>query len=318
MSTDGLRVAMTGAAGYLGVELAVRSVATGATLLGMDIRLPPGGWPAEAAFEQQDVTNPSLVAKLQAFEPDVLVHLAWIFDPIHDLDRERRVDIEGTHNAFAAAAAAGVRRIVYPSSTTSYGLGPDRTQPYRESDESVPNERYPYGRFKAEIENWLPDFRAEHPDIDVVVPRACIVMGRNARNIVTHITRWPVMFRVAGHNPPMQFMHEQDAVDMMWWAMTDAPAATFNAAGRGVVMYKEVCRLAGRPCVALPAAVLYPFVALAWRLRLLGFPPGLLDYIRYPWVGDTSLMTEELGFRPRHSGREALLAYVEHVAGRGD
>ncbi len=243
MSADNLRVAMTGAAGYLGVELARRSVATGATLLGMDIRRPAGGWPAAAVFEQQDVTDPALAAKLQAFEPDILVHLAWIFDPIHDLDRERRVD---------------------------------------------------------------------------VVPRACIVIGRNARNIVTHITRWPVMFRVAGHNPPMQFMHEQDAVDMMWWAMTDAPAATFNAAGGGVVLYKEICRLAGRPCVALPAAVLYPLVALAWRLRVLGFPPGLLDYIRYPWVGDTARMTEELGFRPRFSGREALLAYVEHVAGRGD
>ncbi len=317
MSGAELRVAMTGAAGYLGVELAQRCVATGATVLGMDIRRLPAAWPAAAAFEHHDVTDSSLAAKLQAFEPDVLVHLAWIFDPIRDLARERRVDIEGTHNAFAAAAAAGVRRIVYPSSTTSYGLGPDRTQPYRESDDSVPNERYPYGRFKAEIENWLPAFRAEHPDIDVVVPRACIVIGRNARNIVTHITGWPVMFRVAGHNPPMQFMHEQDAVDMMWWAMTDAPAATFNAAGSGVVLYKEICRLAGRPCVALPAAVLYSFVAVAWWLRLLDFPPGLLDYIRYPWIGDTSRMTEELGFRPRYSSREALLDYVENTGSGG-
>ena len=38
----------------------------------------------------------------------------------------------------------------------------------------------------------------------------------------THITGWPVMFRVAGCNPPMQFMHEDDAADMLWWMIGEA------------------------------------------------------------------------------------------------
>ena len=63
-------------------------------------------------------------------------------------------------------------------------------------------------------------------------------------------------------------------------------------------------------CLALPAALLYPFVALGWRLHLLRFPAGLLDYIRYSWVADTARMTEELGFRPRFSSRDALQAYL--------
>ena len=304
------RVAITGAAGYLGIELAQRCVGDGAEVLGLDIRSPDARWPEPAAFAIQDVTDESLSTRLADFAPDVLVHLAWVFDPVHDRDHEERVDVAGTRNAFEAAAAAGVRRIVYPSSTTSYGIDPARRRPLLESDPPTPNYAYPYGRFKAEVEQWLPSFGVAHPDIDVVVTRACIILGEHARNIVTHITQWPVMFRVAGSNPPMQFMHEADAADLMWWMITEAPAGTFNAAGSGVVSYKELCRMAGKPCVALPAAILYPAVSIGWRLRLLRFPAGLLDYIRYPWVADTTRMTDELGFRPRFSTRDALADYL--------
>lgn len=69
--------------------------------------------------------------------------------------------------------------------------------------------------------------------------------------------------------------------------------------------------MAGRPCIVLPAAMLYALVELGWRFRLLRFPAGLLDYIRYSWVADTARMTEELGFRPRFSSRDALQAYLQ-------
>ena len=69
--------------------------------------------------------------------------------------------------------------------------------------------------------------------------------------------------------------------------------------------------MAGRLCIPLPALLLYPAVEVGWRLRLLRFPSGLLDYIRYPWVADTVRMTEELGFRPRFSSRDALQAYLQ-------
>ncbi len=311
MSGARIRVVLTGAAGYLGTELARRCIEKDdAEVLGLDIRPPGSRWPELAEFNIQDVTDASLTRRLSDFAPDVLVHLAWVFDPVHDQRFEAHVDVEGTRNAFEAAAAAGVRRIVYPSSTTSYGIDGARSRPLLESDPPVPNPAYSYGRFKAEVEQWLPGFRHANPRIDVVVARTCIVIGAHARNIVTHITGWPVMFRVVGCNPPMQFMHEEDAADMLWWMISEAPAGTFNAAGSGVVPYKEICKMAGRPCIALPAAVLYPFVALGWRLRLLRFPAGLLDYIRYSWVADTARMTDELGFRPRFSSRDALQDYL--------
>lgn len=310
MRATARRIVITGAAGYLGVELARRCLDAGAVVLGLDVRRPPQRWPAAASFAHQDITSTALPGRLTDFRPDVLVHLAWVFDPVHDREREARIDVQGTRNTFEAAAAAGARRIVYPSSTTSYGIDPQRRRPLTEDDPPVPNPAYPYGRFKAEVEQWLPAFRAAHPEVELVVARACIVLGRHARTIVTHITRWPVMVRVAGHDPPLQFLHEADAAELLWWMLDAAPPGTFNAAGAGVVSYKEVCRMAGKPCVPLPAPLLYPLVRLGWRLRLLRFPAGLLDYIRYPWVADTARLTDELGFRPRFSTRDALADYL--------
>lgn len=305
-----LRLLVTGAAGYLGEALARCGVERGAGILGMDIRPPGRGWPSAAAFEHHDITDPALVERVREFSPDVVVHLAWIFDPIHDRERQRRVDLEGTQNVFRAAAEAGVRRIVYPSSTTCYGIRPGRTGPFSEDESPRANPGYPYGHFKAKVEEWLPRFRDRFPGTEMVVLRACIIIGPRIDNIVKRLTELPFMPRVAGHDPPLQFLHEADAEELLWWAATDAPPGTYNAAGHGLVSYSRICRAAGRLAVPLPAWLLVPLTALGWQLRLLPFPPGLLDYIRYPWVADTTGL-RQAGFEPRFSTREALQSYLD-------
>lgn len=306
-------MAITGAAGYLGLQLARRCTEAGARVLGLDIRTRPDPWPAPAEFATVDVTGPRVAELLASFRPTVVAHLAWVFDPTHDGARERAVDLVGTARVFRGAVAAGARRIVYPSSTTAYGIEPGRSLPYREEDPPRPNPGYPYAYYKARVEQWLPGFRAAHPEVELVVLRPCIVIGPGADNIVTRLASWRFMSRVAGHDPSLQFLHEEDAGAALWRAVEGAPGGVYNLAGRGLMRYSEVCRAAGRVPLTLPPALLYPLVAVGWRLRLLPFPPGLLDYIRYSWVAEPGRL-EDLGFRPRHSTREAFAAYL---AGRG-
>jgi UDP-glucose 4-epimerase len=311
-----MRVVITGAAGYLGEALAQRCVAAGAEVLGLDIREPGSGWPALAAFNLQDVTAESLSEKMESFSPDVLVHLAWVFDPTHHRERERDVDLGGTENAFRAAIAAGASRIVYPSSTTAYGVDPQRRRLMREEDGPLAHAAYPYAYYKARVEEWLPQFIAAHPDTDFVVLRPCIVIGPRARNVVTTVAEGPLMVRISGYDPPVQFLHEEDAEEVFWRSIVDAPPGTYNVAGGGVMRYSEICRAAGRTPVPLPAALVYPLVAAAWFLRLLPYPAGLLDFIRYPWVAETDRLVQEFGYKPRYSTREAFASYVESRARR--
>ena len=308
------RVVITGSSGYLGEALARRCVEAGAEVLGLDVREPGSEWPSSAAFDLQDVTAESLGEKMSSFAPDVLVHLAWIFDPTHHRSREREVDMGGTENAFRAASAAGARRIVYPSSTTAYGIDPQRRRLMNETDLPLAHAAYPYAYYKAKVEEWLPGFIAEHQQIELVVLRPCIVIGPRARNIVTTVAEGPLMVRIAGYDPPLQFLHEADAEEVLWRSIVDAPAGTYNVAGSGVMRYSELCRAAGRTPVPVPAALVYPLVAAGWLLRLLPYPTGLLDFIRYPWVAETDRLVEEFGYEPQHTTREAFASYVESRA----
>ena len=308
------RVVITGSSGYLGEALARRCVTAGAKVLGLDVREPGSDWPDAAAFDLQDVTAESLGEKMRSFSPDVLVHLAWVFEPTHHRAREREVDMGGTENAFRAAIAAGARRIVYPSSTTAYGVDPQRRCLMREVDAPLAHAAYPYAYYKARVEEWLPHFIAAHADTDFIVLRPCIVIGPRARNIVTTVAEGPLMVRIAGYDPPVQFLHEEDAEEVFWRSIVDAPPGTYNVAGSGVMRYSELCRAAGRTPVPVPAALIYPLVAAGWFLRLLPYPTGLLDFIRYPWVAATDRLEQEFGYKPRHTTREAFASYVESRA----
>jgi len=55
----------------------------------------------------------------------VVVHLAFLVTGAASSEAIRSVNLDGTLNAFRAAAAAGVRRFVYASSVAAYGFHPD-------------------------------------------------------------------------------------------------------------------------------------------------------------------------------------------------
>ncbi len=69
--------------------------------------------------------------------PDAIVHFAAIPSPVHATPAEVfRVNVTSTHAVFAAAAALGVRRVVWASSETTLGLPFDRPPDHVPVDES--------------------------------------------------------------------------------------------------------------------------------------------------------------------------------------
>jgi UDP-glucose 4-epimerase len=65
-----------------------------------------------------------------------------------------------------------------------------------------------------------------------------------------------------------------------------------------------------KPSVWLPASVIYPALGVLWKLRLVPFPPSILDFIRYPWVASGEKFLQTYEFRPKYSSEEAFLAYA--------
>jgi nucleoside-diphosphate-sugar epimerase len=75
-------------------------------------------------YRRGDVRDPGALP--DAFgDADVVVHLAFMVTGAASDAAIRSINIEGTLNAFRAAAIAGARRFVYSSSVAAYGFHPD-------------------------------------------------------------------------------------------------------------------------------------------------------------------------------------------------
>ncbi|MDO8915937.1 MAG: NAD-dependent epimerase/dehydratase family protein [Coriobacteriia bacterium] len=148
-----MRVLVTGGAGFIGSNL-VHALITGRHEVGVidDLsvgraeNLHPAAW-----FRRIDILDPGLSDLVAEFAPEAVVHLAAQADvqaSIADPARDHAVNVDGTRAVAAAAAAAGVERVVSASSAAVYGEPAE--VPLSETSSKRPMN--PYGVSKLEAE----------------------------------------------------------------------------------------------------------------------------------------------------------------------
>ena len=309
---DGLhRIAITGASGYVGTRLIelLRRDSTIERILALDLRSIPSS--GKVVFLLRDVRESLGDLFAQDFIQGV-IHLAFVLQPGHNWQAIHRVNVEGTANVLKACAEGGVKHILCLSSTTVYGAHSDNPISLTEESPVRPNEGFQYAEDKARVEELLGEFAKERPEVAVTILRGCVVMGSRADNFISRAFSKPFLVAVKGYDPPMQFIHEDDLVEVIVDCFSQRAAGTYNIAGEGTVPWSEMARLSGRRLITLPAPVIYGVTGAAWKLRLQGDSPATgLDFIRYPWVASTEKIQRELGVRFRNSSREALEAFLQ-------
>ena len=118
----GRRVAVTGAAGFIGAAVCRSLAAAEAEVTGIDSdpgaaqRIRDSG----AAAVAGDVTDPGAMRAALA-KAELLVHTAAIVSDAGRMEDHVRVNVGGTANVIDAARAAGVERTVHISSVVVYG-----------------------------------------------------------------------------------------------------------------------------------------------------------------------------------------------------
>lgn len=310
------RVAITGISGYIGSQLLGRLAAhpDAEAIVGIDTR-PPASLPPKLGFHRRDVTQP-LGELFSRERVDSAVHLAFVVRPARNERNTARINIEGTRNFLEACRAASVRRVVYLGSTAAYGAHPDNPVPLAEESPLRPNPRFQYSRDKAATDRLFQDFARANPQTAVTVLRGCVVMGPGGVRAIGARVFQPVMVRVAGHDPPVQYVHEADLVRLLMLVLERPTPGVFNVAGDGVLRYSEVARLARRPLVALPRPVLRGLMDATWTLRLQSQSNGAgLDFIAYPWVASNDRLQRATGFAYRYSSEETVKAYLRTKGG---
>jgi nucleoside-diphosphate-sugar epimerase len=140
--TDGIsgaRIVVTGSAGLIGRRTALLLRDQGNDVVAFD-RVPSG---IDGAVEVVSDLRDSAGLRTAVAGADAVVHLGGIAGPeLADDVTTYEINAVGTYSVFSAAAAAGVRKIVYASSINASGLPLGKlrhpsTLPYGEDEPSA-------------------------------------------------------------------------------------------------------------------------------------------------------------------------------------
>ncbi len=200
-----MRVLITGSSGYIGSRLLPLMLEAGDTVIGVDIN-PPSLSNPRFEFHQMDIRDPALESLFQGV--DVVLHLAFVVDPLRDKEKMASIDIDGTSNVLSACAKHGISRLVVASSATVFGAHPDNPVPLNEDSPTRPNPEHVYACHKETVERLVADFSRENTGCQVLVLRPVIVMGRRVDNFMSRYLEFPIVPVVKDKNPPLQFVHE--------------------------------------------------------------------------------------------------------------
>jgi UDP-glucose 4-epimerase len=306
-------IAVTGISGYIGTKLLayLDQSDNAARIVGIDTR-EPAVKPAKLIFYSRDVREP-FGDMLRENGVDTVVHLAFILRPTRKTEMTRQTDVEGMANLVKACREAGVKHILYLSSHTIYGAHKDNPMPLTEEVPPRPLPGFQYSRDKGEAEGILRDFGASEPNVTVTILRSCPVIGPNAVGTATTIMFQPaIMVGVAGYDPPMQFVHEDDLIELIGIFLSQPKGGIYNVAGDGTLKYSEVARMVGKRLIKLPRILLETFISFSWAMHLQSASPASgVEFIKYPPVVSAEKLTREMRFRFRHSTREALGDFAE-------
>jgi nucleoside-diphosphate-sugar epimerase len=312
-----MRIVITGATGNVGSSTveALAADAAVTSVLGLARRVPELEVP-KAEWVEADVTTTDLVPLFR--DADVVVHLAWAFQPTHDSAATWRTNVLGSGRVFEAVAAAGVPSLVYGSSVGAYSPGPKD----RAVDETWPTDGWPgasYTREKAYVERLLDVFEAKHANCRVVRLRPGFIFKREAAQEQRRIFGGPLMPNVDARLLPIvpdipglrfQVLTTEDAAEAYRLATLGQARGVFNIAADPVIGTPELAELLGARPVRVPATVVRTAVAAGWRLNLLPASPDLFDAVLRLPIMDSARARDELGWAPRHDAIEALQEFL--------
>ncbi|KOY50401.1 NAD-dependent epimerase/dehydratase family protein [Streptomyces sp. XY332] len=313
-------VLVTGAARQLGGRF-VRRVQRDPEVervIAVDAVAPPHRL-GSAEFVRTDIRQSSIARVLAEHAVDTVVHLAVTGSgagPGGAGSAVKETNVIGTMQLLGACQKSPtVRRLVVKSSTSVYGGAPRDPAVFTETTQPKSLPAAGFGKDAVEVESYVRGFARRRPDVAVCVLRFANILGPYADSSLAEYFSMSVMPTVLGYDPRLQFVHEDDVLDVLRLAAAEPQrgtlnSGTFNIAGDGVLLLSQCARRLGRPTVPL----LLP--AVTWvgsALRAVGvtdFSPEQIRLLTHGRVVETSQMREVLGFKPMYTTAETFADFA--------
>jgi nucleoside-diphosphate-sugar epimerase len=316
-----MRALVTGGSGFFGCLLIERLAQGNAHIRNFDLH-PAEDHPANIEYFRGDIRDAASV-RTACKDIDVIFHSVAQQPLSKDPELMRSVNIEGTRTLLAAAQDAKVRKVIFMSSTSIFGI-PDEL-PIKRSTPAKPVEAY--GRTKVAAEDVCREFIAKGLDVTLIRPRT--ILGHGRLGIFQMLFEWiregsnvPVL---GSGDATFQFIHASDLADAAILASEKSGPAVYNIGtdrfGTTRQALEALCKHAGTgsKVKSVPDAPTRLLMAAATKLRL--SPLGNYHYLAYskPSYFDISDSVKELGWKPKYSNDEMLAeSYDWYLAHRGE
>jgi UDP-glucose 4-epimerase len=250
---------------------------------------------------------------VQAAEIDTVVDTRLVVDSLSASPRvAHEANAIGTMNILAACGGprTPVRKVVFKSSAHYYGCERDDPAFFTEG---MRRPHPPRTRLEADIleaEKAVEGFAARNADVTVTVLRFCNALGPGQRTSHTDLFSLPAIPSILGFDPRYQFIHEDDLVDVLRFAVENDLPGIYNAAGDGVLALSEVSSLLGRPLAPILPPWGTSLAAAALRPVGIRVPAEVLNQLRFGRGVDNRKL-KGAGYTFGFTSREAVLKHAE-------
>jgi len=321
-----MRIVVTGGSGNIGTATLRRLERSGDhELVALARRVPddPGDG---VRWVGADLTDEARLGVLvSAFEgADAVVHLAWGFQPSHDLRYLEELGVGGTGRVLEAVTRAGVPHLVHMSSMGAYSPKVDAA-PVDESWPTFGVPSSPYSRHKAAAERLLDRHESEGHGTVVTRLRPGIVGQRSAGSallryglpavvpaaVLDHV---PVLPIDRGLVVPM--VHADDVADAIARVLERRAEGAFNLAASPAITTQHIADALGARVLHVPSSVLRPLASASWHAHLQPVDPGWLDLAFALPLLDTSRARTELGWSPAYDAETVLREVLDGMRHR--
>lgn len=320
MAKTGRKYFITGGSGFLGINLTRFLLSKGKQVVNYDI----------ATFDYPELNQiTSIVGDIRNKKDleramqgcDFVVHCAAAL-PLYSEEEIFSTDVLGTRNVLQVAHKLGIKRVVFISSTSVYGV--PEANPVTEEDRLYGGG--PYGEAKVLAEKECQKYRQKGLIVPILRPKSFI--GPERLGAFAMLYEWAK----DGHGFPVigngqnryQFLDVSDLCDAIWLCLTLDKSKiddVFNVAAKNFKSMKadfqSVLDYAGhgKKIRPIPAWLVIPALKLFEKLKI----SPLYKWIYESANSDSFVSIEKaekiLGFKPKYSNKDALIRNYKWFVG---
>ncbi len=290
------KVLITGIAGGQG-RLLARRLLENYEVCGVD-RVSWEGAPRGIRVQLVDLRKKKFEDVIRTELPTAIVHMGFVRHFRSDEQTRHDVNVRGTKQLLDHCVNHGVQKLVVLSSSYVYGAFPENPYFMDEDSPLSASRSYPEIRDLVEVDTLASAFLWRYPHIRTCVLRPVNVLGYYVHSMIAQYLRQRRIPTVMGFDPMMQFLHEEDLSEAIALALEHGLQGVFNVVGPGEVPLHTAIEETGGVAWPVPEPILRPMFARLFNLGLIPYPPGALDYIKFPITLSGSRFVEATNFHP--------------------